>query len=56
MTLMSKAPEKSSGSEFARFKDLTRKLVSVPKGEADKQEAKRTPAKTAKTKKGQPKG
>jgi hypothetical protein len=53
---MSKTPEKPSRSEFAEFQELTRKLVSVPKAEADKLAAKREQEKPAKQKKGQPKG
>ncbi len=35
-----KPPKTPKPSEFTRFEELTRKLISVPKAEVDKQKAK----------------
>lgn len=51
------SPSKEPGnSELERFKELARKLVAVPKDEADEQAAKRDAEKVAKREKGQPEG
>lgn len=53
---MSKAPTRPPSAEFAKFKELSRKLVSVPKQEADKQAAQHDAKKKSKREKGKPKG
>ena len=38
--MKSPEPKRQKSTEFARFEELTKKLVSVPKAEVDKQKAK----------------
>jgi hypothetical protein len=42
-------PKGRPTNEFARFRDLTKRIVSVPKTEIDKREAERREARDAET-------